>query len=346
MMVILAEAYFHTFDPFAIQFTPTFGLRWYGLSYATGFLIFWWYARWMAKTNRTSLSVEAAGDLLFYCILGVLLGGRLGFAVFYDPHLFIGFSKSLPFWDLLALHIGGMASHGGFIGVIVAVWLFSRRHAVPMLHTLDICALGCTAGLCLGRLANFINAELWGRALPAAMQAAPPWWSVKYPEEIKFSSFVEDAERTAQLSENLASIPGANFMSYDKLAAAAQGGDADIISALQPVLTAYYPSQLIQALTDGPILAALLIMVWLKPRMPGVVGGWFLIGYGFLRISSEAFREPDVGIALLLGWSRGQVLSVLMILIGAIILAMVLRRKAEPLGGLKTPKKDISAEPS
>ena len=164
--------------------------------------------------------------------------------------------------------------------------------------------------------------------------------------EIKLSSFVEDTERKAQLSENLASIPDAQFMSDDKLITAAQGGNAEIISAMQPVLTPYYPSQLIQALTDGPILAAILILIWLKPRRPGVVGCWFLISYGILRISSEAIREPDEGISLLLGWSRGQVLSVLMILIGAVILTMILRAKSEPLGGLKDPKKDISADPS
>ncbi|MEE8487423.1 MAG: prolipoprotein diacylglyceryl transferase, partial [Gemmatimonadota bacterium] len=194
MMTILAESYFHTLDPFAIQITETFGLRWYGLAYAVGFLVFWLFVRWMAKRGRTPLTVQAAGDLMFYLILGVLLGGRLGWALFYQPEVFIGFSKSFPFWDLLAINTGGLSSHGGMVGVIFAVWLFSRRHTVSMLNILDMVVLGCTPGLCFGRLANFVNAELWGRPLPYSIQADPPGWSVKFSEEITHVGFAQVAE--------------------------------------------------------------------------------------------------------------------------------------------------------
>src|SRR5262245_32237197 len=108
MTVFLAEAWFHTLDPFAIQFTPTMGIRWYGLSYAVGFLFAWWIVRWFGKTGRSPITPGGAGDLMFAVILGVMLGGRLGYALFYDPKLFTGFSRAIPYWDLLAINKGGM----------------------------------------------------------------------------------------------------------------------------------------------------------------------------------------------------------------------------------------------
>ena len=108
---------------------------------------------------------------------------------------------------------------------------------------------------------------------------------------------------------------------------------------IEPLLTTYYPSQLIQALTDGPILILALVLVWLRPRKPGVVGGWYLMVYGLLRIFSEIFREPDAGVALLFNVvSRGQLLSILMIVIGAIAVILCQRRNVERLGGLLKPR--------
>ncbi|MCZ6834552.1 MAG: prolipoprotein diacylglyceryl transferase, partial [Planctomycetota bacterium] len=155
MSLFLAEAYFHTLDPDAISLWGKFSVKWYGLSYAMGFLLSWLFFRWMAKTDRSPLSVQGAGDLMFYMILGVLLGGRLGYVVFYDPMLFITFTSKAPFWGLLAINQGGMSSHGGIIGVIIAVCMFCRSHSLSKLHMLDLSTLASTAGLMLGRLANF-----------------------------------------------------------------------------------------------------------------------------------------------------------------------------------------------
>ena len=102
-----------------IEFSSGFGVRWYGLSYAMGFLVAWMMIRWISRRSWSPLPPQKVGDLMFAVILGVLLGGRLGYAIFYEPHLFIGFSKSLPYWDLLAINKGGMASHGGMIGVMI-----------------------------------------------------------------------------------------------------------------------------------------------------------------------------------------------------------------------------------
>lgn len=347
-MLLLAASYLHGLDPFAIRFTDTFGLRWYGLSYAAGFVIAWWMIRAIARRGRSPVPVSAVGDLMFYIIAGVLVGGRLGYVIFYDPSLFIGFSTHVPFWDVLAINRGGMASHGGMIGVSIACLVFARRRSVSVLHLFDLVALTCTPGLFLGRLANFVNGELHGRALPDQMNA--PWWSMKFPQELREWPVNRLAEITDTITTALGIDRGewAHYLAtaadnaasretiahlVDQLIRASQESVA-IRESLRPVLTAYYPSQIIQAVTDGPILLALLALIWWRPRRPGVVGSWFLILYGVMRVATEMVRAPDVGVDPFLGLSRGQVLSVLMILAGAASLAMTARRNVSRIGGL------------
>jgi phosphatidylglycerol:prolipoprotein diacylglycerol transferase len=369
MTAMLAEAYFHTLDPFAIEFPPNWpiaGLRWYGLAYAVGFLLAWWMVRWVSKRGWSPIPPAAVSDLMFAVILGVLVGGRLGYAIFYEPRLFITTSDSFPYWDLLAINKGGMASHGGMIGVIIACWWFGRKRGVSSLHILDVGSLACTAGLFLGRIANFINGELHGRAVPD--QANPPPWSMKFPQELqewsaaKLATLSEVVEHVGVQSSQwliavgtIAANPQAppaeavrhvNRVVHD-LIAATQRHDAAVIEGLRPLLTAFYPSQLLQAITDGPILLGALILLWLKPRKPGVIGSWFLIIYGVLRIATEFFREPDQGVALLLGLSRGQVLSLLMVLVGFVCLWVAQRRDAPRLGGLfsKNAAPPVPAKP-
>lgn len=333
-MMILADSYLHTLDPFAIRFTETFGVRWYGVSYAIGFLIGWWMIRSVAKRSWSPLPAEKVGDLMFAAILGVLLGGRLGYAIFYEPHLFWGLSKSFPFWDLLAINKGGMASHGGMVGVILGCSWFGLRNKISALHMIDLGAMAATPGLFLGRIANFINAELWGKALPASMQGNAPWWSVKYPQEI-IERWVPDGDaRLAQL-DPLQTVVGMDEHFYANVVQAARAGNETVIHTIKPLLTAYYPSQIFQAITDGPILLSVLVLIWLKPRKPGVVGSWFLIIYGIMRIATEVFRQPDEGVELTFGvLSRGQTLSLLMSIAGVVCLWIACRRKAERLGGL------------
>ena len=135
---ILAESYLHRLDPFAIQFGNGFGIRWYGLAYAVGFVIAWLILRWFARTNRSPLEPQQAGDFMFTAIIGVLVGGRLGYVLFYAPHLLVDFRATLPFWGIFAINDGGMASHGGIIGVILACLWFARRRGVSMLHLMDM----------------------------------------------------------------------------------------------------------------------------------------------------------------------------------------------------------------
>lgn len=152
-----------------------FALRWYALAYILGILVAWRLgvmavrrARlWPAHTPpMTPTQIE---DLLTWIILGVILGGRLGFVAFYQPAYYLQNPVQILFvWQ------GGMAFHGGLLGVVVASWLFTLRHALPTLGTADLVAHTVPCGLLLGRLANFINAELWGR--PSDLP-----WAVIFP---------------------------------------------------------------------------------------------------------------------------------------------------------------------
>jgi phosphatidylglycerol---prolipoprotein diacylglyceryl transferase len=164
----------HTPDPFLFQFTETFGIRYYGLAYVLGFLsaigLLWLYWR----RGRSPFNPAAQGDLIFALMLGVFLGGRLGFFLFYSPGTFI----HDPI-DLIRIWKGGMASHGGFIGVFLAVWWIAHRHKISIFTTGDIAVTLAPAGLMFGRLANYINGELWGRVtdVPWAViftSSAPP----------------------------------------------------------------------------------------------------------------------------------------------------------------------------
>jgi phosphatidylglycerol:prolipoprotein diacylglycerol transferase len=142
-----------------------FPIRWYALAYIVGILIGWRIA--VAAVRRPHLwaggqspaSPKEVEDLLTWIILGVILGGRLGYVLFYNP----GYYLQNPL-EILWINQGGMAFHGGFLGVIAAVVLFARRNKLPVGNVADILAIAAPAGILLGRLANFINAELWGRA--------------------------------------------------------------------------------------------------------------------------------------------------------------------------------------
>ena len=146
------------FDPVAIHLGP-FGIHWYGLMYLAGFLTFLWLGRKRsAALGDPRLDHKALDDLLFYGVLGVVLGGRLGEVLFYNP----GYYLSQPL-KILAVWEGGMSFHGGFLGVLAAMALFARRRNIRWLALMDFIAPLVPPGLAFGRLGNFINGELWGR---------------------------------------------------------------------------------------------------------------------------------------------------------------------------------------
>lgn len=154
----------------------TLALRWYALAYIVGIAFGWWLilrairnpALWADKAPLTSDQVERFST---WAVLGIILGGRLGYVLFYEPATYIAEPWKIPFvWE------GGMAFHGGFAGVVIAGILFCRREKVPMLSMGDLLAMAAPVGLMLGRLSNFVNAELWGR--PTTLP-----WGVIFPGE-------------------------------------------------------------------------------------------------------------------------------------------------------------------
>jgi phosphatidylglycerol---prolipoprotein diacylglyceryl transferase len=165
-------------DLFSVTlFGITLSLRWYALAYIAGILIGWRLALaavaspglWAGGPPMTRDQVER---LLTWVIVGVIAGGRLGFVLFYQPSYYL----ANP-WEIPQVWNGGMAFHGGFLGVVLAGWLFCRAEKIPMLSAADVMALATPPGLLLGRIANFINAELWGR--PTEMP-----WGVAFPGEL------------------------------------------------------------------------------------------------------------------------------------------------------------------
>lgn len=329
--MLLAESYLHTLDPYLIQFGDGgFGIRWYGLSYVAGFVIAWALIKWLANTGRSIVPPAAVGDLMIYAVLGVLVGGRIGYALFYDQALFVEAARNqagevvAPWWGLLAINQGGMASHGGMIGALLAMLIFMiRRGLRPTFHAADLLAFVAAPGLFLGRLANFVNGELWGHPVPD--QANPPWWSIKYPDEVMMG--------TIDVSSLRGVVPGEETF-LPNVVEALRSGQTVVVQEVVPKLTAYYPSQLFQAFAEGPILFLVLIAVWWVPRKAGVIMGSFLCTYGVLRIMTEMFRQPDEGIALMLGLSRGQILSIGMILAGVLVILLASASKGPRLGGL------------
>ncbi|MBS0189187.1 MAG: prolipoprotein diacylglyceryl transferase [Planctomycetes bacterium] len=354
-------AWLHDLSPFALQISDGFGLRWYGLSYAAGFAAAYFLLRALAKRQLILIPVDRVADAMTWLILGVVVGGRLGYAIFYEPKLFVTFSSSFPWWSLFTLNKGGMASHGGIVGVIIASWWISRgfrdesgqivgRSSVR--HVLDVMALICPPGLFFGRLANFVNGELLGKIVAMPGEKGP-WWSVQFPQEILSSPMSKGGHRpplTATqehaLDELLLrhALPTDGFeQAYDRVLTLLQkGGEAGrrIGAELSPLISYRHPSQLYQAFAEGLVLWCVLLFIWRKPRAQGVVASWFLIVYGALRILTEFWRLPDAQLAVqrVLGLSRGQWLSVLMVIAGVVMLAWVLalaRRQNPPelIGG-------------
>jgi phosphatidylglycerol:prolipoprotein diacylglycerol transferase len=164
---------------FSIPLGPiTLSLRWYALAYVAGLVLAWrWVAAMMRRPDlwregQAPMSVKQVEDVLTWVILGVILGGRLGFVLFYQPAYYLENPLEIP-----AVWQGGMSFHGGFAGVILAGILYARRHGLPVLSVGDTFAVTAPIGLFFGRIANFINAELWGR--PSDLP-----WAVAFPGQL------------------------------------------------------------------------------------------------------------------------------------------------------------------
>jgi phosphatidylglycerol:prolipoprotein diacylglycerol transferase len=256
---------FPDIDPIAFQIGPL-AVRWYGLMYLAGFLSAYVYLCREVKHKRLNLSCEGVGDLLFAGVFGVVLGGRLGYVIFYNFAYYMQHPlEAFYIWE------GGMSFHGGLLGVVVSVVLFCRRRNLAIGPIADSLVIAACFGLFFGRMGNFINAELWGRVTDV------PWGMV---------------------------FPG--------------GGDLP-----------RHPSQLYQAISEGPLLFTFLTLVRRYTRTVWSVFYTFIAGYALIRFVLEFFRQPDSHLGFIAGGlSMGQLLSIPMFCIGCSAVWLLNRSKS------------------
>ena len=156
-------------DPVALQLGPL-ALRWYSLAYIVGILAGWWLLLKMVKRPGSPMTAKHVDDLVSWCTLGVILGGRLAYVIFYNPAQYVADPlAALKLWE------GGMSFHGGLAGVIIAILLYARSKGLSALRILDYVAVVTPIGLLLGRFANFVNGELWGRPTDGS-------WGIIFPD--------------------------------------------------------------------------------------------------------------------------------------------------------------------
>jgi len=279
------------FDPVAIQLGPL-AVRWYGLMYLIAFIQIVILGKFRARQNLlTGWHPRDVDDMLFYGVFGTILGGRLGYVLFYKPFYYFAHPA-----EMLAIWQGGMSFHGGFLGVLIALWLYARNRNKRWLEV--------TLGLAAGRLGNFINGELWGRVTSAT---AP--WAVYFPQAAAEDKAWITAFPQEAAARGLAAV-------YERVG-----------------MLPRHPSQLYESALEGFVLFAL-IWLYARHRRPlGAVSGLFLIGYGSFRFLVEYAREPDSFLGMLaLGMSMGQWLSLPMIVIGVLMMLWAYWRagKAQP----------------
>ena len=297
---------FPNIDPVLINIYGPISIRWYALSYIAGLLLGWWYVLTLLRDRslweglpfkgKAPATADDIGDLFVWITLGVIIGGRLGFVLFYGV-LYCGFAApgvaactGLPAAYLInplkifAAWEGGMSFHGGLLGVVIAIWLFCRKRKLNLLAVSDLIAAATPIGLFFGRIANFINGELWGKVTDV------PWGM----------TFCNNVIRAA----NFGQCPAGE----------------------QP----RHPSQLYEALLEGVVLFLILrfAMVRLKiHHRPGSVVAWFLLGYGAFRFVVEFFRDSE---SMIYGWfSMGQLLSLPMWAAAAFFLWYAMQKPAK-----------------
>lgn len=343
--------YIHDLNPVILEITDSIKLRWYGFAYLLAFMVGYFLLKWMADRKLWVLPSNVIGDFIAYvAFFGVFLGGRVGNVLIYQREEFLNDPLMvLRVWE------GGMASHGGIIGVTLVALVYSRMKKVSWTGIGDGLSVVAPLGLMFGRLANFINGELYGRVDKTYA------WAMKFPDTLWDGKAEEAQGRYAAQEAAARADKGGEYTEYytaymeadnayrtgmiqkgtpeyeEFLALAGQSStrlntairqNDEVKEAVGHFLEPRYPSQLFQAALEGLLLFLILFAVRLKfPKLAdGVITGFFFILYAIFRISMENFREPEIANRKLLGieMTMGQFLSVFMILIG---LAFIIKAK-------------------
>ena len=308
--------YIHHLNPVIIDIPGTpLALRWYGLAYVAGFVLGYMVLRWLSRQKLFCIEQEKLGDFVtLICIFGVLLGGRLGEFFFYwlPEHGLHGLLHD-PTW-VIRVWEGGMASHGGILGVILTAIWYAWRHKLSAVRLIDGLAIVSPIGLFFGRVANFINGELYGRTVAATHPLA-----MKFPQEIftlepqqQLQAIVAVEHAAGNRISSLA-LPTETF--FDTLSRLCRESNA-VLEALGQHLTPRYPSQLFEACGEGLLIFIVLISVRLLWRSApaGIFSALFAFIYAAARIICECYKEPDA--AVWHGITQGQLLSLLIALLG------------------------------
>lgn len=298
----------HNLDPFALRLGESFGIRWYGLAYLAAFAAAYFIYLQLAKRGFSVIPANKVGDFITGCaIFGVLLGGRLGYMLFYDLSGFL--HNPLLFFRIWE---GGMSAHGGILGVVLYTLWYAWKHNVNWPGLGDNLVVGAPLGLFFGRMANFINGELYGR-----LTSVP--WAIKFPKEIHDLP-LETQRDILQAAQQV--MPGPLDVEGVIVAVPHSPVLQNVVAAF---LTPRHPSQIYEGLLEGLFLFGVLWLLRTKTHVAnGVLTGAFFIGYGILRSLGEIYRQPDSGYIGL--FTRGQFLSIFLVLIGiAFLIAAWLR---------------------
>lgn len=285
--LMFAEIRFPGWDPVALHLGPI-QIRWYGLGYLAAFLITGWVLDKLGRDGFITLTKSAVSDLIGWLVLGVMVGGRLGYATFYERVLFLHPLQLAKVWQ------GGLSFHGGLVGVVLASYLFAKRRGIRWRRLVDALALSVPFGIFLVRCANFVNAELYGRIAPPGLP-----WAMRFP--------------TDPLARVLAPDLGAggSLRWHEAYARLTARGQWDRVAANIPLR---HPSQLYEALAEGLLIALVLWTVYRargSVARPGSFAALFLLMYAVTRFLVEFTRQPDTQLGLVLGpLSMGQLLSV------------------------------------
>ena len=303
--------YLHNLDPFIFRLWDNVGPRWYGMAYVLAFVFAYLLLRVLSKRGYLDLPQSALGDFVTWVALfGVMIGGRLGYVFFYKPEMLRDPLSILRVWE------GGMSSHGGIIGVVVFTLIYSRRHKLPWTNPGDNLCVVAPIGLFLGRCANFINGELYGRVASVS-------WAVQFPKELF------DPGNAAELDRALAACHRVDPSVTQDTIIEAIRANPKLADALRPILTPRHPSQLYEAALEGIVLFGILWFVRTRFRTPnGFITGVFLVVYSILRIIVENFREPDASLVGPL--TRGQFFSLFTVVIGIAFIVVAKRNPTYP----------------
>lgn len=312
-LAILLELRYPWIDPVAINLPGPIDVRWYGLGYLAGFTVGFFVLRHLAREQFLKLDPDAVGDLITALVIGVILGARIGYILFYD---FDGFlanpARLIRIWE------GGLSFHGGLAGVMLAAVWFVRKHGLTWRNLTDSLALAIPFGIVFVRFANFINGELYGRVTMADVP-----WAMRFPTD-PVALRLLGAEHLPMRERELA------------IGRAYETGLWENVMDQVPLR---HPSQLYEALTEGVLLGLILwgIYLWARRRrrrLPsGTFGGIFLLGYGAFRSFVELYRQPDAQfrtaddpIGTVLGpLTMGQTLSMFVIIGGLVLLYLAWR---------------------